>query len=380
MSLLVLLFAPLACVGHARRTLTTPKAATGVLDWESSNFARWNQGEMNNAELGMANLEKAMENPSLLSEVGEWLRQDSEAQAQLIKLMADEDFQQKAQDVAEQLREDGALPNFLNLEYYAEGHEDASSFSKKVLSQAEEAAAAFNVPASAGSRAKATSRPSNVRMETLGELKTFAKELNPVPGYWDPLKLSEKEFWGQTNEATIGFLRHAEIKHGRVAMAGFVGYCLHENGIHFQWAPFNDPKYAGLSAPALWEATPQGARAQILLTIGFFEFWSESSYILEKEGQKHYMRGGKPGYFPTFKEMVHPVPFNLWDPFGYAKQLTDAQKAKKLKAEVNNGRLAMLGLISLLSAAKIPGSVPFLAGMIKAYDGNVMKDPWGFVQ
>ena len=31
-------------------------------------------------------------------------------------------------------------------------------------------------------------------------------------------------------------------------------------------------------------ATPQGARLQILLIIGFFEFWSESAYVLEQDG------------------------------------------------------------------------------------------------
>merc|ERR1712224_384433 len=69
----------------------------------------------------------------------------------------------------------------------------------------------FQVPAmSPGARAR-TAAPT---MQAMDNLKTLAKELNPVVGYWDPLNLAGGEFWDQSQEATIGFLRHRRSSMG----------------------------------------------------------------------------------------------------------------------------------------------------------------------
>merc|ERR1719408_671693 len=245
---------------------------------------------------------------------------------------------------------------------------------------------AFSAPAAVPARAVRAATPA---METLDDLKVVATKLNPAVGYWDPLKLAEAEFWEQSNEATIGFLRHAEIKHGRVAMAGFVGYCVHANGIHFPWKIPGDELCApGVSPPELWNNLPFEAKLQIILAIGIFEFYSEAAMSLSPGQGGHYMRGGKPGLFPPFKGpakgvlgdaegrplLPHPAPLNLYDPFNFNSKKSDEWKAKKLQTEINNGRLAMIGLMSLLSEGAIPGSVPALKGLIPASgEINVMS-------
>ena len=133
---------------------------------------------------------------------------------------------------------------------------------------------------------------------TQADLEDLAKKLNPIVGFYDPLNLAEAEFWGTSNEATIGFLRHAEIKHGRIAMFAFVGYIVHANGIKFPWAMQMDgtPFPSETNPPALWDAVSDDAKWQIFSLIAFLEFWSE----LSTSEHKHYMAGGKPGDYPDF--------------------------------------------------------------------------------
>merc|ERR1711959_111635 len=117
-----------------------------------------------------------------------------------------------------------------------------------------------------------------------------------------------------------------------------------------------------------WDALPTSAKLQIFGAI----------FVLEALGEKmptHYMKGGKPGAYPSLKTqgIPHPVPFDLFDPFGLSKNASPEKKAKGLIAEINNGRLAMLGIMGFLAEQKVPGSVPALGDIgLKPYAGEVM--------
>merc|ERR1711937_736157 len=75
--------------------------------------------------------------------------------------------------------------------------------------------------------------------------------------------------------------------------------------------------------------------------------------------------------FRNFRKEVHWV-LDLYDPFGLFKKMKDEQKERRLVMEINNGRLAMLGIFGFLSADKVEGSVPLLKGIAKQYDGDIM--------
>jgi len=216
--------------------------------------------------------------------------------------------------------------------------------------------------------------------EAQKDLEQLATDLNPSIGYWDPLSLAQADFFVMGRSATIGFLRHSEIKHGRVAMAAFVGYCLQSNW-HWPW-PMTTAGDAfpsiDMSPEAQWDAIPIEAKYQILLVVSLFEAWDEMgggrNVETDEPNYPHYMKGRMPGQYPSlqqFRDNIHWT-LDLYDPFGFSKNRSEAAKAKGRIAEINNGRLAMLGIISFIAADKIEGAVPLLGNVAQAYDGNVM--------
>jgi len=205
--------------------------------------------------------------------------------------------------------------------------------------------------------------------ETVSDLETLSKKLNPIVGYYDPLDLSNANLWGLGDEMTVGFIREAEIKHGRIAMFAFVGYIVHANGIRWPWPMTleGDAFPTVSSPPEAWDAIPDAAKLQIFAFVGFLEYWRES------QAEKHYMSGGKPGEFPAFDAKFIPGgALDLYDPLGWSKSRSEEAKAAGLVKEINNGRLAMLGIFGFLSEQKIEGSVPALKGIVSHYDGEVM--------
>jgi len=180
---------------------------------------------------------------------------------------------------------------------------------------------------------------------------------------FDPLNLAT-----MGSDETLAFFRHAELKHGRVAMAAMVGFLVHINHIHF---PGMLSPTAGVSFESLsnmgpfdaWNAVPLFGQIQILWTIAGLEHASE---CLDPAG--HYTKGGTPGNLKFLK--------NFWDTPGFTKKLSAEQLAEKRVSELKNGRLAMIGIASVCAAISVPGSVPLLNNA-PALTGSAFALPFG---
>lgn len=160
----------------------------------------------------------------------------------------------------------------------------------------------------------------------------------PLKGF-DPLGLATVG-----SDETLLWFRAAEIKHSRVAMLAVTGYLINGAGFHFPGMLSSDVSFESLSTMNpldAWEAVPDAGKSQILGTCFLAEV------VTEAKGT-HYTRGGS---MPTI--VFPPIDFSKVD-----QEIIDVKRAR----ELNNGRLAMIAIMSFFAAHNIPGSVPALVG------------------
>jgi len=159
----------------------------------------------------------------------------------------------------------------------------------------------------------------------------------PVKNF-DPLRLSNVG-----SDETLMWFRASELKHSRVAMLATTGYLVQAAGFHFPGMLSSDISFESLSAMKpfdAWDAVPVAGKAQILATIFIAEMVTESKPV-------HYTKGG-------------PLPTMVFPPIDFSNVNPEIMKRKQ-NSELNNGRLAMIAIMSFIAANNIPGSVPGLS-------------------
>ena len=154
-------------------------------------------------------------------------------------------------------------------------------------------------------------------------------------GATEPLGVFDPLGWMETEPESYERRRAVERKHGRIAMAAIVGNIVHNNHIVFDGyiSPSNGMKFSDVPTgiDGLF-SIPTSGLVQIVAFIGFVEMsWLPASKYDGDYGI---------GYFGG----------DIFDP---------EEKARKLNAEINNGRLAMLGIIGNMVAEKVTGQTMY---------------------
>merc|ERR1719247_2808580 len=192
------------------------------------------------------------------------------------------------------------------------------------------------------------------------EVDTFVPKFDevgvlPPLGRWDPLQIRE-----QGPERYRRFVE-MEIKHGRLAMAGFLGVVTTYSGIRWpgylskaEGIKFEDIPGGAISS---WAALPTAAWFQIVLFISVCE-----TVWLKQDPEKD------PG--DVVPEGVawarYPDGYDVWLGDGSTKQVGEDElilgKTWKLNAERNNGRAAMMGITGMVIHEALTGNPIFPIG------------------
>ena len=160
-------------------------------------------------------------------------------------------------------------------------------------------------------------------------------------GYFDPLNLAEDADAGR-----VRFYREAELKHGRVAMLAATGFLFQE---HFHFA---DGPFAGIDSPS-YVSFEQGWLAGgywifLAVVAGNFEVASIACFEeLDFSGDKALLHPDNDAVRFRVKA-DHAAGDYGFDPLGLKPR--DAAGLKEMQTkELNNGRLAMIGIAGMVA-------------------------------
>ena len=161
---------------------------------------------------------------------------------------------------------------------------------------------------------------------------SFENELGAQPpiGFFDPLGIAAR-----SDENNFNRLRYVEIKHGRIAMLGVVGYLITEAGIRLPGdISYDGTKFADIPAGfSALSSIPDGGLTQLLGFIGFMELFVMKD--IAGTGNEHVgdFRNGA-------------LDFG-WDTFD------EDTKLQKRAIELNQGRAAQMGILALMVHEKL---------------------------
>jgi light-harvesting complex I chlorophyll a/b binding protein 1 len=177
----------------------------------------------------------------------------------------------------------------------------------------------------------------------------------PPLGRWDPLQIREQ------GPARYRRFVEMEIKHGRLAMAGFLGVITTYSGVRFPGylSTSANIKFSDIPGGAIssWAALPTAAWFQIVLFISFCEI-----NFLKQDPNK------EPG--DVVPEGIpwarYPDGYDVYLGDGSTKQVGADElilgRTWKLNAERNNGRAAMMGITGMIIHEALTGNPVFPIG------------------